>query len=146
MTEPALHTQVIGRIGKTTYVLQKEGFFRVPGGGVADFQFLPRKELFLATSARQIPSQVVAQGVSIAEAGSARTCAGEALPVAAKAHNIMEVHRMLAHPSEDITRKMAEAMRITTVGQWGSCQACLQVKTKRHAVPKMTDERVSVKG
>ena len=59
--------------------------------------------------------------------------------------NVMEVHRMLAHPSEDITRKTAEMMGIETTGQWGACETCFQAKAKRHAVPKKTDERASVK-
>ncbi|CAN0405016.1 unnamed protein product, partial [Ascophyllum nodosum] len=28
----------------------------------------------------------------------------------------------------------------------GACETCFQVKAKRHAVPKKTDERASVKG
>ena len=52
---------------------------------------------------------------------------------------------MLAHPSEDITRKTAEMMGIETTGQWGVCETCFQAKAKRHAVPKKTDERASVK-
>ena len=67
---------------------------------------------------------------SIAEAVSARTGAGAALAVAAEARSIMEVHRMLAHPSKEVTRKTAEAMGIATTGQWGSCEACLQAKAK----------------
>ncbi|CAM9397304.1 unnamed protein product, partial [Ascophyllum nodosum] len=58
----------------------------------------------------------------------------------------MEVHRMLAHPSEVITRKTAAMMGIETTGQWGACETCFQVKAKRHAVLKKTDERASVKG
>ena len=53
---------------------------------------------------------------------------------------------MLAHPSEDITRKTAVMMGIETTGQWGACETYLQVKAKRHAVPKKTDERASVRG
>ena len=53
---------------------------------------------------------------------------------------------MLAHPSEVITRKTAEMMGIETTGQWGTCEACLQAKAKRHAVPKVTNERASKKG
>ena len=53
---------------------------------------------------------------------------------------------MLAHPSEDITRRTAEIMGIQTTGQWGTCEACLQAKAKRHAVPKMTNERAGKKG
>ena len=76
------------------------------------FNFCSRKGLFSATFMRQIPSQVVA------------------LAVAVKARNMMEVHLMLAHPSEDITRKRVEAMGIATMGQWGYCEACLQTEAK----------------
>ena len=44
-------------------------------------------------------------------------------------------------PSE----KDAEMMEIETTGQWGACETCFQAKSKRHAVPKKTDERASVK-
>ena len=43
---------------------------------------------------------------------------------------------MLAHPSEDITRKTAEIMGIETTGHTGACETCFQAKAKRHAVPK----------
>ena len=66
--------------------------------------------------------------------------------VAAKARNIMEVHRMLAHLSKETSRQTAEVVVIATTGQRGSCKACLQAKTKRHAVPKMADLRASEKG
>ena len=33
-----------------------------------------------------------------------------------------------------------------TTGQWGACETYFQAKAKRHAVPKKTDERASVKG
>ena len=60
--------------------------------------------------------------------------------------DIMEVHGMLAHSSEDITRKTAKMMGIETTGQWGACETCFLAKAKRHAVPKKTDERASVRG
>ena len=55
----------------------------------------------------RIPSQLVALEASIVKAGSARTDAGAMLLIAAKVYNMMEVHPMLGHPSEDRTRKMA---------------------------------------
>ena len=60
--------------------------------------------------------------------------------------DVTEVHRMLAHPSEDITRNTTEMKGIKTTGQWGACETCFQAKAKGHAVPKKTDERASVKG
>ena len=76
-----------------------------------------------------------------------RIASGTALAMrAGVSRDVMEVHHMLAHPSEDITRKTAEMMGIETTGQWEACEACFQAKAKRHAVPKKTDERASVKG
>ena len=66
--------------------------------------------------------------------------------VVAKARDIIEVYRMLAHSSDEITRKMAETIGIATTGQWGPCETCLQAKLKRHLVPKMTDKSANVKG
>ena len=36
--------------------------------------------------------------------------------------DVIEVHRMLAHPSEEITRKTPEMMGVETTGQWGACE------------------------
>ena len=55
--------------------------------------------------------------------GSVKITSGAALRAAAS-HDVMEVHRMLAHPSEDITRKTAATMEIETTGQWGACETC----------------------
>ena len=56
-----------------------------------------------------------------------------ALAMTVKGRNMMEVHRMLGHPSEDIKQKTAEAMEIATTGQWAFCEACSKAKAKRHA-------------
>ncbi|CAM9877737.1 unnamed protein product, partial [Ascophyllum nodosum] len=77
--------------------------------------------------------------------GLVKIASGAALRASAS-RDVMEVHRVLAHPSEDITRKTAEMMEIETTGQWGACETCFQVKAKRHAVPKKTDERASARG
>ncbi|CAN0307352.1 unnamed protein product [Ascophyllum nodosum] len=82
---------------------------------------------------------------SLTENGLVKIASGAALRASAS-RGVMEVHRMLAHPSEDITRKTAVMMGIETTGQWGACETCFQVKAKRHAVPKKTDERASVRG
>ena len=44
---------------------------------------------------------------------------GIALAVAAKARDIMEVHRIHTHPSKGITRKTTKAIRVETTGQRG---------------------------
>ena len=84
---------------------------------------------------------------NLTENGLAKIASGTALAMrAGVSRDVMELHRMLAHPSEDITRKTAEMMEIETMGEWGACETCFQVKAKRHAVPKKTDERASVRG
>ena len=108
---------------------------------------MPPKGLFSATGARRIPRQEVALGENLVENGLVRIASGTALAMrAGVSRDVMEVYRMLAHPSEDITRKTAEMMRIETTGQWGAWETCFQAKAKRHAVPKKTDERANVRG
>ena len=102
-----------------------KAFGGFPGKELLVFNFCSRKESFSATGVRWIPNGVVDLGKCIAEAGSARTGAGAALVVAAKAGSIMEVHCLLGHPSESITRKTAEAMKIATTEPWGPSKACL---------------------
>ena len=99
------------------------------------FKFCPRKRLFSATSARRIPRQKVALGANLTENELAMIVSGTALAMrAGVSRDVMEVHRMLAHPSEDITRKTAEMMGIETTGQWGACETCFQAKAKRARV------------
>ena len=59
---------------------------------------------------------------------------GAALALAANARDIVEVHRVLAHSSEEITQKTAQGVEIATMDQWGFCEARLQVESKRQAV------------
>ena len=99
------------------------------------FKFCLRKGLFSTTGARRIPRQEVALGANLTENGLVRIALGTALAMrAGVSRDVMEVHRMLAHPSEDITRKTTEMMEIETTGQWGSCETCFQVEAKRQAV------------
>ena len=65
----------------------------------------------------------MALGADLTKNGLVRIASGTALAMrAGVSHDIMEVHPMLVHPSEDITRKTAEMMRIETTGQWGACE------------------------
>ena len=117
-----------------------------PGEESLVFKFYPRKGVFSATGARRIPRQEVALGEKLTENGLVRIASGTALAMrAGVSRDVMEVHRMLAHPSEDTTRKTVEMMGIATAGQWRTFETCFQVKAKRHAVPRKTDERASVK-
>ena len=81
------------------------------------FKFCPRKGLFSATGARRIPRQEAALGANLTENGLVRIASGTALAMrAGVSREVMEVHRMLARPSEDIPRKTAEMMGIETMG------------------------------
>ena len=126
---------------------RNEAVLGFPGEESLVFKFCPRKGLFSATGARRIPRQEVAPGEHLTENGLVRIAWGTALAMrAGVSRDVMEVHRMLAHPSENITRKTAEMMRIETTGQWEACETCFQAKAKQHGVSKKTDERASVKG
>ena len=55
----------------------------------------------------------MALGANFTEIGLVRIASGMALAMrAGVSRDVMEVHRMIAHPSEDITRKTAEMMGI----------------------------------
>ena len=102
-----------------------------PGEEWLVFKFCPRKGLFSATGARRIPRQEVALEANLTENELAKIASGTALALRAGAsRDVLEVHRMLAHPSEDITRKTAEMIRIKTTGQWGACETCFQAKLR----------------
>ena len=110
------------------------------------FKFCPRRGLFSATGARRILRQEVALEANLTENGLVKIASGAALRMRAGAsRDVIKVYRMLAHPSEDITRKTAVMMGIETTGQWGACEICFQAKPKRHAAPKTTDERASAR-
>ena len=125
---------------------RNEAFLGFPGEELLVFNFCRRKGLFSATGARRIPRQEMALGENLTENGLVGIDSGTALAMrAGVSRDVMEVHRMLAHPSEDITRKTAEMMGIETTDQWGACETCFQAKAKRYAVPKKSDEWASVK-
>ena len=88
------------------------------------FKFCPRRGLFSATGARRIPRQEAALEASLTKNGLVKIALGAALRASAS-RDIMEVHRMLAHPSEDITRKTAVMMGIT-------CRAKKDRRTGEH--------------
>ena len=132
--------------GKPLIYSRNKAVLGFPGEESLVFKLCPRKGLFSATGARRIPRQEVVLGANLTENGLVRIASGTVLAMrAGVSRDVMEVHRMLAHPSEDMTRKTAEMMGIEMTGQWGACQTCFQAKAKRHAVPKKTDERASVR-
>ena len=71
----------------------------------------------------------MALGKKLTESGLVRNALGTALAMrAGVSRDVIEVHRMLAHPREDITRNTAEMMGIETTRQWGVCETCFQAK------------------
>ena len=132
--------------GKPLIYYRNKAVLGFPGEESLVFKFCPRRGLFSATGARRIPRQEAALKANLTENGLVKIALGTALRKRAGAsRDVMEVHRMLAHPSEGIARKTAVMMGIETTGQWGACETCFQVKAKRHAVLKKTDERASVR-
>ena len=132
--------------GKPLIYYRNKAVLGFPGAESLVFKLCPRKGLFSATGARRIPRQEVALGANLTENGLVRIASRTALAMRAGiSRDVMEFHRILAHPSEGVTRKTAEMVGIETTGQWGGCETCFQAKAKRHAVPKKTDERASVR-
>ena len=139
--------KAVEQLGKPSIYYRNKAVWGFPGEESLVFKFCSRRGLFSATGARRTPRQEVALEATLTENGLVEIASGTALAMRAGAsRDVMEVRRMLAHPSEDITRKTAEMMGIETMGQWGACETCFQVKAKRHAVLRKTDERASVKG
>ena len=139
--------KVMEQWGKPLIYYINKAVLGFPGQESLVFKFYRRRGLFSATGARQIPTQEVALEANLTENRLVKIASGTALAMRARAsRDVMEVHRMLTHPSEGITRNTAEVMGIETTGQWGACETCFQAKAKRHAVPKKTVERASVRG
>ena len=139
--------KAVEQLGKPLIYYRNKAVLGFPGEESLVFKFCSRRGLSSATGARRIPRQEVALEATLTENGLVKIASGTALAMRAGAsRDVVEFRRMLAHPSEDITRKTAEMMGIETTGQWGACERCFQVKAKRHAVLKKTDERASVKG
>ena len=53
--------------------------------------------------------------------------------------DIVEIKRILANPSEHITRATSKATGIIIPGEWRSCVKCDQFKPHRHGVPRTTN-------
>ena len=136
--------KAVEQLGKLLIYYRNKAVLGFPGEESLVFKFCPRRGLFSATGARRIPRQEAAIEANLTENGLVKIASGAALRASAS-RDVMEVHRMLAHPSENITRKTTEMMGIETTGQWGACETCFQTKARRHAVPKKTDERASVR-
>ena len=83
-----------------TIYYRNKAILGFPGEESLVFKFCPRKGLFSAADARRIPRQEVAPGANLTENGLVRIASGTALATrTGVSRDVMEVHRMLAHPS-----------------------------------------------
>ena len=119
--------------GKPLVYYKTKAVLGFPGEESLVFNFCPRKGLFSATGVRRTPNQGAALGLAAKTAEGKRKeatsqwgpCAdvrrspshGAALAVASKAHDMVEIHRVLAHPSEEITQKTVQGMEIAATGK-----------------------------
>ena len=55
----------------------------------------------------------------------------------------MESHRLLGHPSEEITRGTARMSGVPLTGTWRPCVQCSESRVRRYAVPKSTESRAN---
>ena len=86
--------------GKPLIYYRNEVGLGFPGKESLLFIFCPRKGLFSATGAKRIPRQEVALGENLTVNGLVTIASGTALATSAGvSRDVMEVHRMLAHPS-----------------------------------------------
>ena len=58
---------------------------------------------------------------------------------ASLSRGVMEAHRLLGHPSEQVTRDTAKQLGVELSGPWTPCAACSKAKARRNAVPQSTN-------
>ena len=100
-----LLSKAVEQWGKPLIYYRNKAVLGFPGEESHVFKFYPRKGLFSATGARRIPRQEVALEANLRKNMLVKIASGTALAMRAGiSRDVMEVHRMLAHSSEDITR------------------------------------------
>ena len=71
------------------------------------------------------------------------TTARSMVTARANPRQIMEFHRLLDHPSEEITRGTARMSGVSLTGTWSPCVQCSESRVRRYAVPKSTEGRTN---
>ena len=61
----------------------------------------------------------------------------------ANPRHIMEFHRLLGHPSEEVTRETARMSGVPLTGTWSPCVQCSEFRGQRYAVPKSAESRTN---
>ena len=64
------------------------------------------------------------------------TTARSMVTARANPRHIMEFHRLLGHPSEEITHGTARISGVPLTGTWSSCVQCSESRVRRYAVQK----------
>ena len=57
--------------------------------------------------------------------------------------HIMEVHRLLGDPSEEISRRTARMSGVPLTGTCSPCMQCSESRVRRYAVPNSTESRAN---
>lgn len=60
-----------------------------------------------------------------------------------KTRDMMEMHRVLRHPNEQIRRGIAKAAGVLLTSEWGSCITCFKAIRHRHSIQKTRDNRAT---
>ena len=61
----------------------------------------------------------------------------------ANPRRIMEFHKLLGNPSEEITRGTARISDVPLTGTWSPCVQCSESRLRRYAVPKLPESRTN---
>jgi hypothetical protein len=63
-----------------------------------------------------------------------------------KQMNMVKYHRMISHPSLDITKKAAARLEIQLTGQMKSCKDCILAKIKRINIDRVSLTKSKIPG
>ena len=67
------------------------------------------------------------------------TTARSMVTARANPRHIMEFHRLIGHPSEEITRRTARLSGVPLTGTWSPCVQCSESRVRHYAVTKSTE-------
>ena len=71
------------------------------------------------------------------------TIARSLVTARANPRHITEFHRLLGHPSKEITRGTERMSGVPLTGTWSPCVQCSESRVRRYVVPKSTESRTN---
>ena len=74
------------------------------------------------------------------------TTARSMLTARANPRHMMEFHRLLGHPSEEITLGKVRMSGVSLTRTWSPCVQCSESRVRRYAVPKSTEFFIDLTG